>query len=357
MKPICTESADAMHALVASRLLCVLDGWQRGFPLVARPFAAIGRAMGLGESELLEGLSELQQSGVLGRVGATIRPNTVGVSMLAAMQVPKERLDEVARVVNSEPGVNHNYEREHLINLWFVIAAPDLVALDAALGRIRTATGLDIIELPLERAYYIDLGFSLGRPGGRDGKQLADEVRARGSVSAGPLRPEIESADRDVLTALERGLMLVARPYRALGAEVGLSEAEVIARIGRLIEAGVITRFGCIVRHRRLGYRANAMVVFDVEDRHVDGVGEMFAREDFVTLCYRRPRHGTRWPYNLFCMIHGQEREPVLDCVQRLVDLGGLGQRRQAVLFSRRCFLQRGTRIGVHSLVHQEAAQ
>ncbi|HRY06068.1 MAG TPA: AsnC family transcriptional regulator [Hyphomicrobiaceae bacterium] len=340
---------------VSPHLLDVLDGWQRGFPLVARPFAAIGRACGLSEGEVLLGLSEMQRAGVLGRVGATIRPNTIGVSLLAAMKVPEDRLEEVARIVNAEPGVNHNYEREHDINLWFVIAAPDSAKLDASLDRIRMASGLDVLELPLERAYYIDLGFPLrGQDGCKAGRQTAVSLAPCDLPKAAS--QTLGGNDRRLLEVLERGLMLVPRPFLALGAEIGLSEAQVIARIANLIASGVITRFGLIIRHRRLGYRANAMVVFDVEDDRVDALGEQFAREDFVTLCYRRPRHGARWPYNLFCMIHGLERERVAEQAWQLAQSGDIGRHAHAVLFSRRCFLQRGTRIA-HANIQREAAQ
>lgn len=348
---------DESFSHVPSRLLDVLDGWQRDFPLVPQPFAAIARAAGLSEGELLLGLSEMQEAGILGRVGATIRPNSVGVSMLAAMKVPQGRLEEVARIVNAQAGVNHNYEREHEINLWFVIAAPDAASLKVSVDQIRSASGLDVLELPLERAYFIDLGFPL-----RGGHE-PEARRQTSSVLPGPREGRMggpvafDDDDRRLLQVLERGLMLVPRPYHALGADIGLSEAQVIERISWLMTLGVITRFGFILRHRRLGYRANAMVVFDVDDDRVDALGEQFAREAFVTLCYRRPRHGERWPYNLFCMIHGLERSRVMEQAQYLARSGGLGESSTSVLFSRRCFLQRGTRIAHHADIQQEAAQ
>ncbi len=353
MKPAWTTAASPDNALPA-HLLAVLDGWQRGFPLVPRPYAAIARANGLDERDLLTDLSALLHNGILGRVGATIRPNTVGVSMLAAMEVPPERLDEVARIVNAEPGVNHNYEREHVINLWFVISAQTASELAAALDRIRAASGLDIIELPLERSYFIDLGFSL--QGVDNLRNVHKDHMDLTADRATPSHVDLDETDRRVLGAIEQGLMLVPRPYHALGQQTGMSEGQAIARIERLIALGVITRFGLIVRHRRLGYRANAMVVFDIDNSHVDEIGARFARQPFVTLCYRRPRHGLRWPYNLFCMIHGRDRARVLEQVHMLTGLG-VQARRHAILFSRRCYLQRGTRTASSSLPAQEAAQ
>jgi DNA-binding Lrp family transcriptional regulator len=135
---------------------------------------------------------------------------------------------------------------------------------------------------------------------------------------------------------------LVSRPFAEVGARLGMAEADVIARIERLRGAGVIKRMGVVVRHRRLGYEANAMVVWDAPDARVDILGKCFARFPFVTLCYQRPRRGARWPYNLFCMIHGKDRAAVLEKVAELTDACAVGEVRHQVLFSRRCFKQRG---------------
>jgi DNA-binding Lrp family transcriptional regulator len=164
---------------------------------------------------------------------------------------------------------------------------------------------------------------------------------------------ELNDRERQLLAAIERGLPLVARPYAAIGARIGLDEDQVIAGLNRLIADGVIKRFGVIVRHRELGYRANAMVVWDVPDARVGEAGRALATLPFVTLCYRRPRRPPVWPYNLFCMIHGRERgaaEALVEAASAAVGLEGVPR---AVLFSRRCFKQRGARYAPAS---QEAA-
>ena len=132
---------------------------QRGFPLTSRPFAEIAGRLDLSEDDVIAMISDLDARGLVSRLGAVVRPNTEGASTLAAMAVPEERLEQVARIVSDEPYVNHNYAREHRFNLWFVIAAPDRAAIDAVLARLEARTGLAIIDLPLERPYHIDLGF------------------------------------------------------------------------------------------------------------------------------------------------------------------------------------------------------
>jgi DNA-binding Lrp family transcriptional regulator len=154
----------------------------------------------------------------------------------------------------------------------------------------------------------------------------------------------LSAADRRLLAAIEEGLPLVEAPYAAIGAKTGLRESEVIARLRRLIADGVIRRFGVMVRHRELGYGANAMVVWDVPDARVSEVGRTLAGLPFVTLCYRRPRRLPVWPYNLFCMIHGRERGAVEALVETASVAAGLEGLPRAVLFSRRRFKQRGAR-------------
>jgi siroheme decarboxylase len=155
---------------------------------------------------------------------------------------------------------------------------------------------------------------------------------------------ELSPTDRRLLAALEGGLPLVARPYGALAERAGLAEAEVIEHLRRLLEAGVIKRLGLVVRHHELGYRANAMTVWDVPDDSVDAVGQALAASPDVTLCYRRPRRLPAWPYNLFAMVHGRERAAVLERIEGLRAEHGLVGVPHAVLFSTRRFKQRGAR-------------
>lgn len=141
---------------------------------------------------------------------------------------------------------------------------------------------------------------------------------------------------------LERGLPLTPRPYETLGAQTGLSEADVIRCIRQWQAQGLIRRMGLVVRHRTLGYTANAMVVWDIPDDRVGTMARAIAGASFVTLCYRRPRRLPDWPYNLFCMIHGISRERVLEQLQSLIREHHLQQIPHSVLFSTRAYRQRG---------------
>lgn len=139
----------------------LLERFQRDLPLEPRPYAAMAEEFGCREADVLAALERLRAAGALARVGGVVRPHAAGWSTLAALAVPAERLDEVAALVSSCPEVNHNYEREHAFNLWFVVAAADRAAVRAVLEDIAARTGLEPLDLPLAEAFHIDLGFAL----------------------------------------------------------------------------------------------------------------------------------------------------------------------------------------------------
>ena len=154
----------------------------------------------------------------------------------------------------------------------------------------------------------------------------------------------LSKQDKELIAEIQDGLPLASHPYAEIGERVGLSEQEVIRRIGNLQDGGVIKRMGIVVRHHELGYTANAMVVWNVPDERLDEIGDLLGSQACVTLCYQRPRRLPDWPYNLFCMIHGQKRERVLQIIDAIVESEGLEEIPRKVLFSGRRFKQRGAR-------------
>jgi DNA-binding Lrp family transcriptional regulator len=327
-----------MMQALTSRLL---NDFQRNFPLDPAPFARIARSLDTTAETVLATLKELQVRGAVSRVGPVFRPNTVGASTLAAMAVPLQRLEAVAAIVSAFPQVNHNYEREHRFNLWFVVTAENPLALQETLKEIQDSTGCAVLSLPLLRDYHIDLGFRMQLEDNSGFAQLAPDP------AAAALEPALQSrrdGAEDFIQVVQDGLPLVERPYREIGERLGWSEQAVIDTLRGMIDAGIIKRLGVVVRHHELGYRANAMVVWDVPDDQIDALGQQLGRQDCVTLCYQRPRRLPDWPYNLFCMVHGRDRDDVLACIGRMADGLGLEAVPHTVLFSGRRFKQRGAR-------------
>lgn len=152
----------------------------------------------------------------------------------------------------------------------------------------------------------------------------------------------VTEEESNLLEAIQAGFPLTPRPFLEIGRHIGLSEAEVISTLADLERRGVIKRMGVIVRHRELGFNANAMVVWDLPDDLVSTMGKRVGELDFVTLCYRRRRSPPRWSYNLYCMIHGRQRSQVLDHLATLEARCGLENFSKQILFSQRRFKQQG---------------
>ncbi|MBM3554121.1 MAG: Lrp/AsnC family transcriptional regulator [Alphaproteobacteria bacterium] len=137
----------------------LIDTYQRDMPMDPAPYAAMGEAMGASEAEIIATLEALAAEGALSRVGAVFTPGALGASTLCAMAVPADRLEAVAAQVSARPEVNHNYERGHRFNLWFVATAESESALKRALAEIEGETGFAVLDLPLLEPFHIDLGF------------------------------------------------------------------------------------------------------------------------------------------------------------------------------------------------------
>ena len=148
--------------------------------------------------------------------------------------------------------------------------------------------------------------------------------------------------ERQLICVLQEGLPLVTHPYASIAEKINSTENEVINYIKLMQEKGDIKRFGLVVRHRKLGYKSNAMVVWDITEDKVDTLGQCFGQFDFVTLSYRRPRNLPDWPYNLFCMIHGQDRDDVKRNLELMIKSCEVTGVNHEILFSTRCFKQRG---------------
>ena len=151
----------------------------------------------------------------------------------------------------------------------------------------------------------------------------------------------IENKDHLLLAQIAEGLPICCDPYAVIGECIGLSEAQVIERLSYLQEKGIIKRLGIIVKHATLGYRANAMIVWRIPEADIDFVAQEMLKLSFVTLCYQRPMR-PEWPYNLYCMIHGKNKTKVNAQLAQLIEDCNLREVEKQILFSSRCFKQRG---------------
>jgi len=155
----------------------------------------------------------------------------------------------------------------------------------------------------------------------------------------------MDAADRRIVQATQAGLPLEPRPYHAVAEAIGLDAAEVMGRMERMLAEGAIRRIGAVPNHYALGYRANGMAVWDVDDARVDALGARIAALGLSSHCYRRPRHPPHWPYNLFTMVHGRERTEAMRAVEAIAEVLGPAARAHEVLFSTRILKKTGLRL------------
>ena len=315
----------------------LLNDWQRDFPLHVRPFDHIGARYGVSGEQVIRTLNLLHGEGAISRVGGAFNIGAGGAGLLCAMAVPPSELAHVAARVSRAPEVNHNYERLHRLNLWFVVTAGNAGQAASVADEIAQDTGGEVLRLPMRRAFHIDLGFDL-----RD--------RSTPTAALMPAQRPVPETLRALAAQLEQGLPLVARPFEALGERCDKRESEVLRVLETWCHDGTLRRLGIIVRHHELGWSHNAMTVFQVASENVDRRGAALAAFPGVTLCYERaPAPG--WPYNLYCMVHGQSRAAVEATIAAATHHADLETTPREILFSNRRFKQTGSRYFAEALV------
>jgi siroheme decarboxylase len=313
--------------------LALLSNFQHDFPLLDRPFLAIAGQLALSEQAVLRSLRQFRQTGPLSRIGAVWARGAGGAAALCALQVPRDRLEQVAAEVSREPAVNHNYEREHAWNLWYVLTGVDATEVRTTADRLARAADAPALFLPMVRAYRVDLGFDLHAEHAQPRPKLQDE---------GPV-PAVPPAEQSLAALAERGLSLVQRPFDLWAAELGWSSSAVLDTLKRWKTVGTLRRFGMVVRHHDVGFSANAMTVIQAPQDQADALGQALAAQPGVTLAYQRETD-PRWPYNLYFMVHGRERAAAEQLVTQALAASGTAGLPHHSLFSLRRFKQTGGR-------------
>ncbi len=323
--------------------LRLIDYLHGGFPLSERPFAEVGAALGLGEADVIAALQRLLGRGDLTRFGPLFQIERAGgLFVLAALTAPEHRYAEVTALVNSLPEVAHNYRREHALNMWFVIGTESPALADAAIARIEALTNLKVHAFPKQREYFVELRLPLLEG---QGAAVTAPATLRTESDAGAAPFELTDFDRTLIAATQSGLPLVPQPYHELAAALGVSTDQLRQRLQQMLAHGLIRRIGAVPNHYRLGFTANGMSVWDVDDAEVDALGEQVGALPGVSHCYRRPRAPGVWRYNLFAMLHGRSRAEVEVQAERLRELLGSACRAHDILYSSAILKKTGLRL------------
>jgi len=294
------------------RILSVI---QTDFPVAVRPFEVLGERLRADADDIARRVSAMRRSGSIRRLGAVFDSRALGYfSTLVAARVPPDRLDEVAAAVSQLHGVTHNYRREHAYNLWFTLTAESEARVEAILADLRSRTGIDaFFSLPALTVYKIRVHFDLA--GGRAEKGSGTFSPGSGpSDNAEPAGEEVpdpfSAEQKHLVRLLQESVPDTTAPFDDVAGELGWPVDRVIEQITAWCGAGVIRRFGAVVRHQRLGFAANGMSIYAVPADRIDAVGRQLAERPEVSHCYRRPALPD-FPYTLFGMIHGRDERSV----------------------------------------------
>lgn len=314
--------------------------YQGDFPLRERPFEIVAERLGSTEKNILAMVDRLKQLKLISRFGPLYDAVTIGGGLtLAAIEVPESHYQAVTAIVNQHHQVAHNYRREHQLNMWFVLATEKPEDIASVIATIEKDTALKVYNFPKEQEFYIGLWLHLSDDGTLHTVPVPNKTLPAVSIC------ELDDLDRKLINATQSGFSIDASPYLSIGNQLGISQSEVLSRLQKMLDSGVIRRIGAVPNHYRLGLTANGMTVWDVPDDKVEALGSLIGQLDFVSHCYRRPRHLPLWRYNLFAMVHGDNRDEVDKKVAQIKSLLAENCNAGETLFSSAILKKTGLRI------------
>jgi len=304
------------------RLLNLMQG---EFGLVPRPYERVAELAEVPEAEVMTRVQRLLDERIIRQVTPIFDTRVLGYeSMLVAAKVDPENPHRAARIINSHPGVSHNYLRNHEFNLWFTIATePDSrLGLQGTLTRLQELTGAESVrQLPTLKLFKIRMDLEMEK-GTRD--------LAAAGVAQDPMDPEvIELSDTDhaVIRTLQGDMPVISEPYAPAAEEIGISQEALLAHLETMKERKALRRVAAILFHRRAGFSANGMGVWNVPEERIAEVAPLMASFRGISHCYQRPTYED-WPYSVFTMAHGRSKEECDAILDSIAEESGISDRR-----------------------------
>jgi DNA-binding Lrp family transcriptional regulator len=293
----------------------LLNLMQGSFPIEARPYAAVAREAGVQESDVLERVTHLLDKRIIRQVTPIYDTRAFGYgSMLVAAKVDPEHPWRAAKIINSHPGVSHNYLRNHEFNMWFTLAVEEdsKLGLQGTLDVLQELTGAESIrQLPTLQLFKIRMDLEM------EGDTQA--LSAQGEQNA-PIELEKQAYDETdiaVVRATQGDLPVVPEPYADAARELGMPVEQLLEHLRGMQDRGLLRRVAAILYHRRAGFSANGMGVWQVPEDRIDEIGPRMAAFRGISHCYERPTYED-WKYQIFTMAHGRSKEEcdaVLDAI------------------------------------------
>ena len=294
------------------RLLNLMQG---SFPIARRPYAAVAAAAEITEDEVLRRVRRLLNERIIRQVTPIYDTRALGYgSMLVAAKVDPEHPWRAAKIINSHPGVSHNYLRNHEFNMWFTLAVEgdSELGLQGTLDLMQELTGATSIrQLPTLKLFKIRMELEMDG----DTKSLSTEGVAQAPVELEGVA--YDERDREVIRATQGDLPVESEPYTAAAAQLGMTVDELLEHLAAMKERGILRRVAAILYHRRAGFSANGMGVWKVPEDRIAELGPRMASFRGISHCYQRPTYED-WPYSVFTMAHGRSKEEcdaILDAI------------------------------------------
>jgi DNA-binding Lrp family transcriptional regulator len=304
------------------KLLNLLQG---SFPIAARPFAHVAELAGVAEEEVLARTARLLEERIIREVTPIFDTRVLGYSsMLVAARVDPENPWRAAKIINSHPGVSHNYLRDHDFNLWFTIATEpgSRLGLDGTLDVLQRLTGAESVrQLPTLRLFKIRMDLEM---------EKGTETLAAAAEAVDHREPEaIDLSDRDVavIRAAQGPMEVVSEPFARAATELGTSQGELLDHLESMKERRALRRVAAILFHRRAGFSANGMGVWKVPEDRILEIGPRMASFRGISHCYQRPTYAD-WPYSVFTMAHGRSKEECDAILDSIAEDTGIDERR-----------------------------
>ncbi len=294
----------------------LLTALQKEIPLETRPFAKIGEAAGASEAGVLARIKRLKEEDkVIRQISAIFDTKSLGYrSTLVAMRFDDGAIDAGAEVINQHPGVSHNYKRNADFNLWFTIAVPPKDTLESHINRLHELSGAkQTLILPTLRLFKIGVKLDLT---GKESKEesaneIYDDSRRRKTA------PDLTEAEIEVIRVLQEDMPFTEAPFQVLAEQAGITEAALFEILNSFIKRGYLRRLAAILHHRRAGFAANAMVVWNIPKKELDTIGPEMAKFREVSHCYERPIFPD-WPYSIYTMVHAPKVQGCEEIVERM---------------------------------------
>jgi siroheme decarboxylase len=307
----------------------LLNLMQGSFPIIPRPYRRVAELSKVAEAEVMRRVQRLLEKRIIRQVTPIFDTRALGYSsMLVAAKVDPEHPHRAAEVINAHPGVSHNYLRNHDFNLWFTIATePDSrLGLAGTLEVLAREAGAESVrQLPTLKLFKIRMDLEMEG----DTEALASAAEVSDPIELDP--QPYDELDISVIRALQGDMPVVPEPYAPAAAQVGMTQERFLQHLSGMQERGLLRRVAAILYHRRAGFSANGMGVWEVPDEQILDIGRRMAAVRGISHCYQRPTYED-WPYSVFTMAHGRSKEECDAVLDAIAEQTGIHER--ATLYS-----------------------